>query len=139
METEFLKEFAYKNINYFKTLAKQNVFNMLKYKVVSFILYYYVPIFKQLTNMVAGFFISILHWFILGVLSTIGFGFGFHTGALFLMPHLIDTYQGSMIDLFLTNWIPLIFWSIGSSIGELPPYYIVYNNRDSINDFIGGV
>ena len=42
-----------------------------------------------------------------------------------------------MIDLFLTNWIPLIFWSIGSSIGELPPYYIVYNNRDSINDFIG--
>ena len=48
METEFLKELAYKNINYFKTLAtKKNVFNMLKYKVVSL---YYITMYPFLNN-----------------------------------------------------------------------------------------
>ena len=34
-----------------------------------------------------------LYWFGLGVLSTIGLGFGFHTGIFFLFPYIINYYE----------------------------------------------
>lgn len=137
-QTEIAKEFIKNNINHLRNkFTKKMIINIFKFKLTSLILYYYSPIYRLVIHLLFGLLLNTTYWFILGVLSTIGFGFGFHTGVLFLIPRLVDTYEGNIPGLFITNWIPLIFWSLGSSIGELPPYYIVYNNRERINTFIG--
>ena len=81
--------------------------------------------------------IFVIYWYMLGVLSTIGFGFGFHTGVMFLFPKIVSEYDGNGYEVFMNNLIPMIFWSIGSSFGELPPYLIMYSGKDSIDNYIG--
>lgn len=73
-------------------------------------------------------------WIILGIMSSIGFGFGFHTGLLYLFPLIISELVLIENNLIENNSIitALIFkiglrsylWGIGSAIGEIPPYLI---------------
>lgn len=93
------------------------------YKYVVFITFQYITV--------------ITYWFILGVMSTIGLGFGFHTGILFLFPKIIEEYDGSLTNTFYNNFIPILLWSIGSSVGELPPYFMMLNGKESVEEYLG--
>ena len=103
----------------------------------------------------------ILYWIGLGIMSTIGFGFGIQTGLLFLMPYTIGIYNKA-IECGNTNFnlvfnqilicsnttsihedyiiyyvffktLPFaILWGIGTAIGELPPYYLAINYKNNI-------
>lgn len=89
-------------------------------------------------------------WIGLGVLSSIGFGTGLHTGILFLFPFIGETVMASetcqnfnfniygddtfrclnttytepitFIKLFMKCIIPCVLWGAGSVLGETPPY-----------------
>ena len=99
-------------------------------------------------------------WFLLGVLSSIGLGTGFHTGLIFLFPQITQVYntaqlcnhtdfslygdnaydcnythsEPSMILgflIFLKVLPSVLFWGIGTAFGEIPPYFIShYSNLD---------
>lgn len=100
---------------------------------------------------VNAFIINAIYWFFLGIMSTIGLGFGIHTGLLILFPlvtkvAITSTYCGNTNfdiyhkDSFLciekTNteigtlsiikkvWVEIFFWALGTSFGEIPPYLI---------------
>ena len=79
-----------------------------------------------------------MYWFSLGILSTIGLGFGFHTGIFFLFPHIIEIYSLSSNPSFimtLFKTLPeIVLWGVGSALGELPPYLIT-KNSDSIIEY----
>jgi len=87
-------------------------------------------------------------------MSSIGLGTGFHTGIIFVLPHINSIYQtaqdcghvdfdiyGSnkfqcvhhiepslvepnLWDIYLKCFPAVIFWGLGTAIGEVPPYYI---------------
>ena len=93
-------------------------------------------------------------WLVLGVLSSIGFGSGLHSGIMFLWPfvmqvvlkaeatdstHFIAIYNhpcvlrplgtpGDGSNTFLSKlllvWPSVIAWGVGTALGELPPYFI---------------
>jgi len=93
-------------------------------------------------------------WLVLGILSSIGFGTGLHSGIMFLWPHVIsviikaETSQStrfpasynhpcfaspspspnddsySNLNTLLLVLPAVIFWGSGTAIGELPPYFI---------------
>ena len=73
---------------------------------------------------------DVLYWIGMGVLGSIGLGFGFHTGLLVLAPHvaartLAAAAGGSSImRVALGNLGPVLMWSVGSALGELPPYLL---------------
>jgi len=54
--------------------------------------------FSNEFNIFNTIFLSGLYWLGLGLLSTIGFGFGFHTGIFFLFPYIINEYEQSTIN-----------------------------------------
>jgi vacuole membrane protein 1 len=56
-----------------------------------------------------------LYWVILGILSSIGLGTGFHTGILFLVPHIVKTCQ------FAFQHHTLDFDTIGPNAFQLEP------------------
>ena len=93
----------------------------------------------------------IFYWIILGILSTIGLGSGIPTGLFFLFPHAmnikylslecnntnfdlvgnnkfkcktIDNIIPSNFNIFLKVLPATILWGFGSSLGEIPPYYL---------------
>jgi len=99
------------------------------------------------------FVIDLLWWLVLGILSSIGFGTGLHSGIMFLWPHVIQvinkaetcastrfaasfnhpcvlhcltTDDGSytFLNTVLLLLPSVIFWGSGTAIGELPPYFI---------------
>ena len=83
------------------------------------------------------------YWFILGFLSSVGFGTGLQTGVIFVYPTIFSTYtsnydpsltiNNTIINTYL-RCIPFVCaWSIGTVIGELPPYLIAktINYKDS--------
>lgn len=78
------------------------------------------------------------YWFILGILSTIGIGFGLQTGVLFVVPYIIDNYSEecntncnyTKLWEVYNNCLPsVIVWAIGSAVGELPPYFLAKNSQ----------
>ena len=105
-----------------------------------------------------------IYWFILGVLSSIGFGTGLHTGILFLFPwviqtnsivHSCNTIQFSVLeeydcnlnnisnnntdftimDLFYKTIPTVMIWSLGCAFGEIPPFLISrYVRRGKISE-----
>lgn len=118
-------------------------------------LIYISTIFSILNNYTLYF----CYWFGLGLLSTIGFGFGFHTGLFFLFPYVINiknlainnnttdfdlignnkfeiTSYGnstpSIFDIFLKVLPTVIIWGIGSCFGEIPPYYLAKISKNNI-------
>ena len=118
------------------------------------------PVFSNAYNV----FIFILYWFILGLLSTIGFGFGLQTGVLFMLPYILhihnvstdclntefaiigsDKYKclSDTIDPYLRlsiffKCVPAVFiWASGSALGELPPFLIAkYTETDNNTDVL---
>jgi len=73
----------------------------------------------------------VLWWGGLGILSSIGLGFGIHTGFLFLFPHILNVCTGAPPDAsFLNIWIQVVpaafIWGCGTAIGEIPPYLMSY-------------
>ena len=82
------------------------------------------------------------YWFILGVLSTIGIGFGLQTGVIFVVPYVIDIYNTEcnlidcnytkILDIYIICLPVVIFWAIGSAFGELPPYFLAKNSQIDI-------
>ena len=80
--------------------------------------------------------LTMIYWLGLGVLSTIGLGFGFHTGIFFLFPYIISTYDASEKQNIFNSTLSclpiIILWGIGGALGELPPYLLAkkYENSD---------
>ena len=87
------------------------------------------------------------YWFILGILSSIGFGTGLQTGVIFVYPTIFSTYTDNydpelsintnIINTYLRCITFVGAWSIGTVIGELPPYLIAktinYNDSKAID------
>ena len=86
--------------------------------------------------------ITMLYWLGLGILSTIGLGFGFHTGIFFLFPYIISTYDDTenptMFNTILKCLPIIIIWGVGSALGELPPYLLAkkYDKEEITLNFI---
>ena len=113
-----------------------------RFILLSFILLYidfFAPYFQFITRRMFSYFI----WFLLGTLSSIGFGTGMQTGVLFVFPEIIATYQRNLefySDIYsniyytFTMCLPMVLiWGIGTAFGELPPYFIArkMNYKDS--------
>lgn len=63
------------------------------------------------------------YWVLVGVLSSIGIGFGFHTGPLVLFPHITQVAsQHSLTDTLSQVCVPTVCWGIGTALGEIPPF-----------------
>lgn len=91
-----------------------------------------------------------IYWVILGVMATIGLGTGVYTGTFYLFPYILaikDTAERCghldfslltmecgetianevpphQIEILIKTLPPLYLWSFGTSLGELPPYYL---------------
>lgn len=93
-------------------------------------------------------------WLILGVLSSIGFGSGLHSGIMFLFPFVMRVVMAvekegstrlwalynhacalqswgssgdgtvSLFNQLVLVWPAVILWGAGTAFGELPPYFI---------------
>jgi len=74
--------------------------------------------------------INLLYWYLIGILGTIGIGFGLSTGALFLFPDIAKTTiinkDNSFNELFIEVLPRSIAFSIGSSMGETSAYFLSY-------------
>ena len=117
----------------------------------SFILTYsLITHYLQILNYFNNFLITFLYWFGLGVMSSIGLGFGVHTGFLILFPLVAkvaivsQTCNNTDFDIYGENafickgdnntlntlniyrkiFIPSFSWAIGTALGEGPPYWI---------------
>lgn len=131
-----LSHLTYKNIN---SISKTISAGVLVFALLSSIGYYKIALWC-------------LRWIILGILSSIGLGFGMHTFVLFLGPHIAAVtlaahgcnsldfpeppYPNEIIcpDLYTSNEeitylrilrkvaLESFMWGLGTAIGELPPY-----------------
>ena len=141
----YLKQFV---INYKKEILKLSI------NFIGFISAYNLFLYKFfIFNLIASNIYNILYWTFLGTLSSIGLGFGIHTGLLFLFPLIIRTtlekqqcinnlfesngqcfsYNISNTDafnIFLELLVPIFFWGLGTAIGEVPPYLISKYAKD---------
>ena len=100
-------------------------------------------------------------WLTLGILSSIGFGTGLHSGIMFLWPHVVSIIatadndcassnfaaayshpcvlvcasKGDGTNTFLPTFLRIlpsvVIWGCGTAIGELPPYFITRAARRS--------
>jgi hypothetical protein len=127
------------------TLAKDNI----KYNLNIVIETNYELILKfgvfvigfTLTSVLTGDFtgFNYFYWFILGVLSTIGFGFGLPTGTLFIIPNIIHKYNTNITnintDVYCKSLPMVLLWGIGTAVGELPPYYLARYNRKEYEEY----
>ena len=90
---------------------------------------------------------SIVYWIFLGILSTIGFGFGLQTGIIFVIPYILNEYNNTQMDthnlenlpsnsilfklkIFLNTLPVVILWGIGSALGEIPPFILAKYNSN---------
>lgn len=109
-----------------------------------------------------------LKWVGLGILSSIGFGFGMHTFLLFLAPHIAAVVLASQscnslnfpsppypydiicpeehstngpisfIDILQKVGLESFMWGLGTAIGELPPYLAARLRAQASNRLSGG-
>lgn len=151
LETESKKKYTLHN-NFCETMSlfgnicynKISEFHVSirRFTLLSFIMLYidfFAPYLQFITRRIFNYFI----WFILGILSSIGFGTGMQTGVLFVFPEIIGTYQRNIefyndiySNIYYTYLICLpmvLIWGIGTAFGELPPYFIArkMNYKDS--------
>ena len=115
-------------LNYVNRVFNIYIFNNLKLYSNVFLTYICFTLFSYelyIFNMVL---FNYIYWFILGILSTIGLGFGFHTGIFFLFPYITNYYDisnnPSIFNTLIKCLPTIIIWGMGSAIGELPPYYL---------------
>lgn len=135
------------------------------------------PIVTLLVGLVSAFFLAselghyelllwCLRWIILGVLSSIGFGFGMHTFVLFLAPHIaavamaahsckslnfpqppyphdikcpdqIMDEQVTFFNILQKISLEAFMWGLGTAIGELPPYLTARLRAQAIDNTAG--
>lgn len=125
-------------------IGKENLLSVAKFIFISFTTFALVSLlgYYQLA-------LSCLKWIVLGILSSVGFGFGMHTFVLFLAPHIAAVTNAAGIcnslnfkdypsDLGCTTVaigsevtflmilqrvaLESFMWGLGTAIGELPPY-----------------
>ena len=127
-------------INYIKHLYNTNTFGIIHFKnYSSFIIGYIITSYYfERINYLNLFVINSLYWIIIGILSTIGFGFGLQTGLLFLSPHLINNYNqlnstsdlvndgvnNNLLICYIRCLDTVVLWGIGTALGELPPFLL---------------
>ena len=138
-------------INYTKNLYNNYSIDRIKFRnyssfIIGYIITsYYIEKIYQLNLFV----IYSLYWIIIGILSTIGFGFGLQTGLLFLSPYLINNFNqlnstsDSVSDGVTNNLLicyiqcldTVVLWGIGTALGELPPFLLAkhYNENNENN------
>jgi vacuole membrane protein 1 len=86
--------------------------------------------------------IECFYWFVLGILSTVGFGTGLHTGTLFLIPDIINTFNNTnpgyniKIIVFFKSLKNVICWGLGTAFGELPPFYLAKFSKEKYEGMI---
>ena len=135
----FNKEISKFYISNRKEIINYNIFIVIffsTYEILSYLysVNYYINIYYY------------LYWFFLGILSTIGFGFGLHTGTFFLMPNLLNIYNKTSVEIninidninllvFIKTLPIVIAWGIGSAVGELPPYLLSKYSKEEYNSF----
>ncbi len=140
----YFSEYIYKSINV--DFLKKNVFLFP-------IMFFYLIISYQFTflNLFNFHLLNISYWFSLGVMSSIGLGFGVHTGFLILFPLISKvailanhcgntnfTIYGddsftcisneietvSTYSIYKKVFVASFAWAIGTACGEIPPYWI---------------
>lgn len=101
-------------------------------------------------------------WFFLGILSSIGFGTGLHTGIMFLLPHVNNIYTTAhecnntdfkqygynafdclsvnpvysetlKYDIYIKAFPAVFLWGVGTAFGEVPPYLLATTIKDRIS------
>jgi len=101
-------------------------------------------------NYILMYIINAIYWTFLGILSSIGLGFGIHTGILFLFPLIIrvsilskechntnfeiygnnsftcagEDTNVNIFDIYFKVFMESFFWSVGTALGEIPPFWI---------------
>lgn len=122
---------SYKYVN---RLYHQHIYNNIKLYSNIILTYFVLNIFSYELYQFNLLLFNIIYWLGLGILSTIGLGFGFHTGIFFLFPYIINYYEDNPnlnIYYSILYCLPqIILWGIGSAFGELPPYLLTYNCDD---------
>ena len=112
--------------------------NDIKLIVVSFIEYMIVSYFTPFLYTFNLNLLFCLYWIVLGVLSTIGLGFGFQTGIFFVVPYILNEYnttsiepiQFSKFNVFINTLPIVVLWGFGSALGEIPPFILAKYNSD---------
>ena len=81
---------------------------------------------------------SIMWWFGLGVLSSIGIGTGVPTGLLWLFPLILKTALStdSIKDALIELYVPAYAWGLGTAFGELPPYLMAKTLKVETNELV---
>ena len=151
LENEIFKKYSLYN-NFSETIIKfssicyDKVVNyhsqIKKITILSFLIIYADFALPEIQFITRRFF-NYLVWFILGILSSIGFGTGMQTGVLFVFPEIIAEYNRNIeyyndpINTIYYSFImclPMVLiWGIGTAFGELPPYFMArkINHKDS--------
>ena len=125
---------------YVNRLYNHHIYNNIKLYISIILTYIVLNTFSYELYQFNLVLFNIIYWLTLGILSTIGLGFGFHTGIFFLFPYIINYYEDNPnlnIYYSVLYCLPqIICWGIGSAIGELPPYLLTYNCNDTNFDII---
>lgn len=138
----------------YKTLARYLTVIILAFILVSSLGYYTLAV-RSLT------------WILLGVASSIGFGFGMHTFVLFLAPHIaavtmaahscrslnfpeppypseiscpdhVEIEEITFLRILQKVGLESFMWGLGTAIGELPPYLAARLRAQAIGRRAGG-
>ena len=125
---------CFKNIVYNKSGIKK--LYEIQYLVVLLLflnLSYLIPEINNVFSLICYY----LLWVFLGILSSVGLGTGLQTGLLFVFPKIFTEYDKlynselDTIDNIYNSYLVclpfVLFWGVGSALGELPPYYLAYN------------
>ena len=134
---------SYKTIELYNTYSK-NIYHLLYLSLINLISSY----LSDSIYLMNLYFLNAIYWIMLGVLATIGFGTGMYTGTFYLFPHLIaiknqaevcgnldfnlidfqcnsnEIVEYSNVSVLIKAAPPLMLWSFGTCLGELPPYYL---------------
>ena len=133
------KKNLYRNIGGFYKNNTGTIINLTVFMFSFFLTYEILSYFYSVNRYFNLYYY--IYWFFLGILSTIGFGFGLHTGTFFLIPNILTIYNETSVDRYVTSGIKsyvffkslpmVISWGIGSAVGELPPSLISrYSQED---------
>ena len=136
-----IKEIKYA-VKYVERIFKHYIYTNIKLYLSVLSTYIIFISFCTELYYINNIFLTSIYWLGLGILSTIGLGFGFHTGIFFLFPYIINTYdlaEESTIFVTVITCLPIItIWGVGSALGELPPYLLAkkYDKSEISLDFI---
>ena len=114
-----------------------NVIRENKIKIIRIVCLYFLMSLKiSLLSNINLYFFYIIYWVFLGVLSTIGFGFGLQTGVFFVIPYILNQCETNSNLYVFINTLPIvILWGFGSALGEIPPFILAKYNSDKTEIF----